>query len=90
MVFVIHQYKLALGLRVTPPPPPFPPHPSRLSHSTDFACPASYIKLPLAIYFTYGNVYVSVLCSQIIWLVSFSIMPSRFIHVIKNGRMSFF
>ena len=31
-----------------------------------FGCPALYIKLPLAIYFTYGNVYVSVLFSQII------------------------
>ena len=28
-------------------------------------CPASYIKLPLVIYFTYGNVHVSVLFSQI-------------------------
>ena len=29
-------------------------------------CPASHIQLPLAIYFTYGNVYISVLISQII------------------------
>ena len=30
-------------------------HPSRLSQNTSFGFPASYSKLPLAIYFTYGN-----------------------------------
>ena len=48
------------------PETPLPPYPSRLSQSTGFGCPASYIKLPLAIYFIYGNVYVSMLFSQII------------------------
>ena len=38
----------------------------RLSQSFSFGCPASYIKLSLVIYFTYGKVYVSVLFSQII------------------------
>ena len=37
---------------------PIPPQ------SIDFECPASYIELPLAIYFTYGSVYVSVLFSH--------------------------
>ena len=49
--------------------PPNPEHPSllpRLSQSTCFGCPSSYIKLPLAIYFTYGNVSVSMLFFQII------------------------
>ena len=36
------------------------------SQSTGFDCPASYIELALVIYFTYGNVNVSMLFSQII------------------------
>ena len=43
-----------------------PPHPFRLTQSTCLGCPSSYFKLPLAIYFTYGNVSVSKLFSQII------------------------
>ena len=38
---------------------------SGLSQSTSFWCPASYIILLLVIYFTYGNVHVSMLFSQI-------------------------
>ena len=34
--------------------------------STGFGFPATYSKLPLAAYFTYGSVCVSVLCSLII------------------------
>ena len=41
--------------------PPSPPHPSGLSQSTGFECPASCIKLALVICFTYGNIYVSLL-----------------------------
>ena len=48
----------------TPLPPPSPPHPSGLSQST-FGCPASCINLAPLIYFTHGNVPVSVLSSQI-------------------------
>ena len=47
-------------------PPPSPPHPSALSQSTGFECPASCIKCALVIYFTYGNIHVSVLFSQVI------------------------
>ena len=43
---------------------PSPPHPSSLSQSTSFGFPVSYIKLPLAVCFTYDNVYVSVLFFQ--------------------------
>ena len=61
MAFAIYQHKLAIDMRVpsflTSLPPPSPPHPSRLSQSTRFELPVSYIKLPLAIYFMYGNVY---------------------------------
>ena len=51
---------------VKPLPPPSLPHPSGLSQTTCFGCPASCIELALAIYFTYGNVHVSMLFSQII------------------------
>ena len=51
---------------LNPPPTSLPLCPFRLSKSTSFGCPASWIKLALVIYFTYGDVYVSVLFSQII------------------------
>ena len=56
----------AIGIHVFPPswislPCPTPSHHSRLSQSTQFELPVSYSKFPLAIYFTYGNVYVSML-----------------------------
>ena len=60
-VDTIYQHKLAVDMLVpsflTPLPPPSPPHPSRLSQSTRFELPVSYIKLPLAIYFMLDNVY---------------------------------
>ena len=43
-----------------------PPHPSGLSPSTSFGCPASCIELALSICFTYGTVHVSMLFSQLI------------------------
>ena len=44
-----------------------PLHPtSRLSQSIGFELPESYSKFPLPIYFTYGNIYVSMLFSHII------------------------
>ena len=46
--------------------PPSPPHPFRLSQSTSLGFPVSHGTLLLAIYFTYGNVYVSMFFSQII------------------------
>ena len=60
MASAIHQYESAIDTHVSPHswisfPPPSPPHPSRLSQSTGFGFPASYIKLPLAICFTYGK-----------------------------------
>ena len=38
----------------------------RLSHSTKSELPVSHSRFPLAIYFTHGNIYVSVLFSQFI------------------------
>ena len=46
--------------------PPSPPHPSGLSQCTGFEGPVSHIELGLVIYFTYGNIHVSMLFSQII------------------------
>ena len=45
---------------------PSPPHPSRLCQITSFGYPASCIELALVIYFTYVNIHVSMLFSQII------------------------
>ena len=47
-------------------PPPSSSHPSGLSQCTIFECPVSCIKPGLAIYFTYDNIHVSMLFSQII------------------------
>ena len=49
-----------------PLPSPSSPHSSGLSQCTGFECSVSFIKLGLVIYFTYGNIHVSVLFSQII------------------------
>ena len=51
---------------LNPLSPPSPPHPSGLSQNTSFEYPASCIELALVIYFIYGNIYVSMLFSQII------------------------
>ena len=71
MIFVIHQYASVTGILVSPSlwtalPSPTPPHSSRLSQSTSFRFPSSHIILPLVIWFTHGNIYVSKLFSQII------------------------
>ena len=69
LVSAIHQYESAIDIHKSPPSwtplqPPSPSYSSRLSQSTKFGFSASYRKLPKAIYFTYSNVYVSVLFSQ--------------------------
>ena len=55
---------------VPPSPPPLPPpspsHLFGLSQCTSFECPVSCIELGLVIYFTYENIHVSILFSQII------------------------
>ena len=47
-------------------PPPSPTHPSGSSQCTSPEHPVSCIEPRLAIYFTYGNIHVSMLFSQII------------------------
>ena len=53
-----------IGCGYTYPPPPSQPHPSEMSQSTRCECPASHIDLGLVIYFTFGNIHVSVPFSQ--------------------------
>ena len=52
MVSVIHQHESARGIHMSPPS--WTSHLSRLSQRTGSELPASYGKLPLAVYFTYG------------------------------------
>ena len=70
VVFAIHAHESATGVHVspswTPLPPPSPSHPSGSSQCTGPEHPVSCIKPGLAIYFTYDNIHVSVLFSQII------------------------
>ena len=61
--------------------PPPPPHPIPLGCHRDPAlgCPVSYIKFKLAIYFIYGNIYVTTLFSQII--------PLSFSHWVQKSAL---
>ena len=58
-------YSTQISQGWSPLPHSSPPHPSGLSQSTSFECPASWIELTLVLCFTYGNIHVSVLFSQI-------------------------
>ena len=69
--FVTHQHASATGIPVLPPswtplPPPSLLYPSGLSQSPGFGCPASWIDLAVVIWFTSGNVHISMLVSQIV------------------------
>ena len=72
MVFAVYQHESATSVLW-----PLHPHPEPLSTSLPtlllwdvpehwLSCPASCIKLALVIYFTYGDVHVSMMFSQII------------------------
>ena len=68
--FAIHQHASATGVHVfpilNPPPTSLVSHPSGSSQCTSPERPVSCIKPGLAIYFTYDNIHVSMLFSQII------------------------
>ena len=74
VVFAIHSHESAMGLRVSPilnPPSHLPPHPITQGCPSALALSALSHQLPciepgLAICFTYGNIHVSMLFSQII------------------------
>ena len=70
MVFAIHWHESAIGLHVfpilNPLPSPSPFHPSGSSQCTSPEHPVSCIEPGLATCFTYDNIHVSMLFSQII------------------------
>ena len=62
LVSTKHQHEFVIGLSVFPPnwtslPPPSASHLSGLLPSPSFEFPESYSKLPMASYFTYGNIW---------------------------------
>ena len=64
VLYKLYQYSLyTFPPSWTSLPPPIPSYPSRLSQ---VELPVLYNNFPVAIYFTYGNVYMSVLLSQFI------------------------
>ena len=68
--FAIYWVESAMGVHVFPilkPRPPLSPsHPSGFSQCTGFECPMSCIKVGWVICFTYHNIHVSMLVSQVI------------------------
>ena len=68
MVFAIHSHASAMGAHVFPilNPPPSPSYPSGSFQCTSPEHPVSCIETELAVYFTYDNIHVSMLFSQII------------------------
>ena len=65
LISVTYQHESAIGIHMSPPswislPNPTPLDPSKLSQNTGFELPVLYSKRPLAVCFTYDNVYVSV------------------------------
>ena len=65
-----------------PPDPELPP--ASVPTWILFACTASCMELTLVIYFTYGNVYVLMLFSQIIPTLAFSCWVHKSVHYIWN------
>ena len=69
--FAIHHHESATGAQVSPNPEPSShllshPFPPGYPRAPAFECPALCIELALVIYFTHGNIHVSMLFSQII------------------------
>ena len=78
MVFALHQHDLAIDIHMSPPfLTHLPPHlicPGLHKALALSGCPSSYIKVPLAICFTYGNICFSAIVSNHTTLFVFSIV----------------
>ena len=86
LVPAIHQHESAIGIHMCPPsytslPPPSLSHPSRLSQSTGVELPAPYSKFPLAVCFTHGNAYVSMLFPLLIPPSPFHTVSTSLFHL---------
>ena len=79
VVFGIHRFQSATGAHVSPHPEPHPPTFLLTPSLWGFECSASCIELGLVIYFTYGNIHVSMLFSQIILL---NLVWSSILHMV--------
>ena len=64
-VSAVHQHESAIGIHMSPPTSQSI-HSCTFSESIRFELPTSHSKFPLAIYFTYGYFYVSMLLSQFV------------------------
>ena len=83
-VSAIHQHESALGIHESSPswtslPLPTPFHLSRLSQNIRSELRVSYSKFPMAIYFTSGNVYASMILSKFIPPSPPTVPPSLFL-----------
>ena len=79
----------------TPLPSPSIPYPSVLSQSTNFGCPASHIKLALAICFTYSNVWSNRCWQFDLWFLCLFYKSSLYIwkfsiHVLLKSNLKHF
>ena len=66
-IYINHVYKLYIYIYTLPLVPLCPSHPTPLAcHTVPTGLPVLYGSFPLAIFFTHGNVYMSLLLSQFI------------------------
>ena len=74
LVSAIHQHESAIGIHMSPrssaSPTPHPIPSFQVVTEHQFELLESYSKFPLAIYFTYGSVYVSRLLSPFVHLLA--------------------
>ena len=71
-----------------PLPPPSSSHPSGLFKCTGFECPALCTEIGLVIYFTYGNIHVSLLFSQIIPLLPSARIQKSILYICVSFTVS--
>jgi len=91
-----------LSLILNPLPLFSPSHPSGLHQCTGFECHVSCIKLGLVIYFSYGNIHISILFSHImppspsptefksLFFISVSLLLFDFIFLLNYSQCTIF